>query len=472
MKIGRSDIVWSYMSQIFQFSASILILPIILVKLGHLEISLYYVFISIGLLINLIDFGLQPTISRVISYIYSGAQDLKKEGFNNSSKKDKINYSLLKSVIDCVKKVYRYMSILMFLIFSVIGSVYINSIIRGTNEEIMIAWFLYLISVCFNLYYYYYTPLLLGRGLIKQSHKTIVYSKLVYIFIAYIGVIYGFGLIAIALANLIGSFVNRVLSSKMFYDKHTVKELKNEIPTKNNKEILSIIWTTSYKMGLVSLGSFLTYRSNIFFATSFLSINLVASYGLTIQATTILVKIATLYFNTMIPKFNFLRFNGLENKYKNLFANSWGIMLGIYLIGSVVILLFGNNLLNFIGSETLFLENHLFIIILITFLLEINHGISMSFLSTKNTVEYYKSAIITGVGTIVLSFIFLEYLELGIYGVLLSQFIASLVYNNWKWPLEVQRELRLNYLDYLKIFIKDLNNTTSNGIRKVINNVK
>ncbi|KAF0819046.1 hypothetical protein KIS4809_2338 [Bacillus sp. ZZV12-4809] len=472
MKIGKSDIVWSYMSQIFQYAASLLILPIILVKLSQLEIAIWYVFVSIGLLINLVDFGFQPTISRFVSYIYSGAQDLKKEGFDNSEKTSTINYSLLKSVVISVRKIYRYMGILMLVLFSTVGSIYINSISDGTNVELMIAWFLYLLSACINLYYLYYTPLLLGRGLIKQSHKTIVISKLVYILIAYIGVIFGFGLIAVSLANLIGSLLNRIMSHKMFYDQHTIRELSSKIPTRKTKEILNIIWHSSYKMGLVSLGTFLTYRSNIFFASTYLSVTLVASYGLTIQVITVLVKVATLYFNTMLPKFNYLRFNGLHKEYKNLFANSWGVMVTLYLAGTAFIILIGNNLLELIGTETLFLDNNFTVIILLTFLLEINHGISMAFLSTKNTVEYYKSAFLTGVGTVVLSYIFLEYFGLGIYGILFSQFIASFVYNNWRWPLEVQRELGLGYLDYTKIFIKHFNYIIKNGIRKVISNVK
>lgn len=465
MDIDKKDIIWSYFSQILQFAASIIILPIVLIRLTEFDISMYYIFTSIGLFINLVDFGLQPTLSRFVSYIYSGAQTLIREGFVGSET-NSVNYRLLKELVVSVKRIYGFLTISILLILGTLGTFYISSLASQDYKTTMIAWFLYLISACFNLFYYYYTPLLIGRGLIKESHKTIVFSKLSYIFIAYIGVTLGYGLIAISLANLIGSFVNRFLSHIMFFDEETKRKFQTIDVRVRVKETLSIIGHSSIRMGLVSLGSFLTYRSNIFFASKYLSIEQVASYGLSIQIVTLLVKIATLFFNTMLPKFNNLRFLEKKDEYKRLFIMSWGIMVITYLSGATVIVLFGNSILEIIGSNALLLSDELLLFMLLTFLLEINHGISMSFLSTNNIIEYHRSSIFTGIATVVIAFISLEYLNLNVYGLLIAQFISSLAYNNWKWPLEVKKLLSSNYYEYIKTFV----NISKHELRKVRKN--
>ncbi|GAA4068745.1 O-unit flippase-like protein [Amphibacillus indicireducens] len=464
MDIDKKDIIWSYFSQILQFAASIIILPIVLIRLSEFDISMYYIFTSIGLFINLVDFGLQPTLSRFVSYIYSGAQTLIREGFVGSET-NSVNYRLLKELVVSVKRIYGFLTISILLILGTLGTFYISSLASQDYRTTMIAWILYLISACFNLFYYYYTPLLIGRGLIKESHKTIVFSKLSYILIAYIGVALGYGLIAISLANLIGSFVNRFLSHIMFFDEETKRKFQAIDVRVRVKETLSIIGHSSIRMGLVSLGTFLTYRSNIFFASKYLSIEQVASYGLSIQIVTLLVKIATLFFNTMLPKFNNLRFLEKKDEYKRLFIMSWGIMVITYLSGATVIVLFGNRILEIIGSNALLLSDELLLFMLLTFLLEINHGISMSFLSTNNIIEYHRSSIFTGIATVVIAFISLEYLNLNVYGLLIAQFISSLAYNNWKWPLEVKKLLSSNYYEYIKTFV-DISKHELRKVRK------
>jgi hypothetical protein len=168
----------------------------------------------------------------------------------------------------------------------------------------------------------------------------------------------------------------------------------------------------------------------------------------------------------MLPKFNNLRFLEKKDEYKRLFIMSWGIMVITYLSGATVIVLFGNRILEIIGSNALLLSDELLLFMLLTFLLEINHGISMSFLSTNNIIEYHRSSIFTGIATVVIAFISLEYLNLNVYGLLIAQFISSLAYNNWKWPLEVKKLLSSNYYEYIKTFV----NISKHELRKVRKN--
>jgi len=74
--ITQKDIIWSYAAQIFNFGAGILILPIVLKKLQTDELAIWYAFMTLNSFIMLVEAGFSPTISRNISYVYSGAEKL------------------------------------------------------------------------------------------------------------------------------------------------------------------------------------------------------------------------------------------------------------------------------------------------------------------------------------------------------------------------------------------------------------
>ena len=83
--------------------------------------------------------------------------------------------------------------------------------------------------------------------------------------------------------------------------------------------------------------------------------------------------------------------------------------------------------------------------------LETNHSIAGGILLTKNEVPFFKAGIISGIATIVLLFVFLHFTNLGILAMILAPAVSQLLYQNWKWPMEVHSELKITYIDIYKI---------------------
>lgn len=454
MKITNKDIIWSYSSQIFQMGASLFILPIILKKLSSDEVGIWYIFMSFSAMINLLDFGLSPTFSRNISYIFSGAKNLSAEGISSEISKE-IDYFLLKNTINSVKKIYMYISLTVIIIFGTLGSIYIKSLIQGNEnlnlDVIMYAWIIYIFSLAFNFYYYYFTPMLLGRGLIKESHKTIVFTKIGYLGIAYILIQFNYGLLGIAVANLVSSFINRVSSYKYFYDKKIKKKLeKIKCDKKEEKKITKIILKNSSKLGTVSIGAFLINKSSILIISKYVDLKIVANYGITLQIISLLTTISSVLFNTYLPIISYLRIQSKKIEIKEIFSKVICINYFIYLSGSLFLLNFGNKILEILKSNTLLLDNKYLIILLSIYFLEMNHSIAATLITTKNTVPFLKPALISGIIIVILILLSLNFTNLGLYGVILSQGLVQLAYNNWKWPVEVSKDLDMNYLKILK----------------------
>ena len=82
------------------------------------------------------------------------------------------------------------------------------------------------------------------------------------------------------------------------------------------------------------------------------------------------------------------------------------------------------------------------IVILIISFLEENHSIAGGFLLSKNEVPFYKASIVAGIVTVILLFVFLKILNLGVWAMILAPGVAQLIYQNWKWPLVLMKELK------------------------------
>jgi len=91
MNIGKRDVAWGYISLFLVQGINVILLPFILVFLSEKELGLWYTFTSLYGLAMLIDFGFQATISRNISYIWSGAENIKSTGYQHAQNYNKIN---------------------------------------------------------------------------------------------------------------------------------------------------------------------------------------------------------------------------------------------------------------------------------------------------------------------------------------------------------------------------------------------
>jgi O-antigen/teichoic acid export membrane protein len=451
IQITKKDMIWSYASYILQTGAGFFLLPIILNRLPSGELAIWYVFLSITALVNLLDFGLQPTIMRNVSYIFSGARTLTKNGIVVQKENLPIDYSLLKSLVRSIKRIYMIISFVIAGVMFSVGNMYIKSITDNmiNQDQILISWNIYIVSIVLNFYFYYYTPLLTGRGKIAESNQTIVLAKLTYITIATIGLLSGYGLISVAIGNLFGSLVNRATSFYYFYDKGIKENIKNTSAKEIN--LLPVLWNNAYKLGLVSIGAFLITKGNTLIATKYLSLEIVAQYGLTLQVIMVLSTVASIFFRTYLPKFNSYRMVDDTEGIKKDYSKSLFIMNLIYILGAVVILITGNVILNIIGSNTMLLSEIYTAIILLIIYLETNHGNCATLITTKNEVPFVKPALLSGLGVLILGLISVKYLELGILGLILAQGLVQLLYNNWKWPKEVFHDMNTNFFEIIKI---------------------
>lgn len=457
IKVTKKDISWNYANLFLTTAINIMLLPFVLKYLSSIEMGLWYVFTSFGLLAVLIDFGFSTTISRNVTFVWCGAEEIAKEGFTTDSKSSEPNYYLLFKLIKTSKMIYLILASVALIGLSTVGTVFINASAKEqiSQSDYMIAWIIYLFSVVINIYYAYWTPLLKGIGAIKESNQIVVIAKILQFVLTIIGLNIGYGLVAVSVAYFISNLVMRLVAIYLFNKYENVslnlsefKQLK--IPFKEKKDLFLAVWPNAYKQGLISLSNFIQKRVSVFLGSAYFGLEVAAKIGLTQQIFDIIMSIGNALFNTFIPLMSSERLKGDRDKLKKYYLKAAGLSAYIILIGGIAAIVVSPYLLNMINSETKLLPVYISILLLFENLLINNHTLAGAYIATGNRVPMYKSYILTSILVVGLQLMFIHYSTLGILGLVLGGLIANLLFNNWYWPMVSRKELDITVKEYFK----------------------
>ena len=390
------------------------------------------------------DFGFNTSFARNVSYVFSGVKTLKKEGYEKVVDVESVDYGLLAGTIRAMRYFYSRMAIVLFGLFAVVGTIYIHSLMTdysGDVREVYVAWIVVVVINCYNLYTLYYESLLNGRGLVKRVHQIIFAGNVVYILFAIVLIMMGGGLVAIVSSQAISVLLVRFLSKRAFFTKDIIDNLR-VAEGDDYKKILSAITPNAVKVGLTSLGGFIINKSSIFIGSLFVSLELMASYGITLQLLVVIGMMGGIVSRVYMPKVFQWRVEGRADLVKKMFYASSVVMFVVFALSGMIIVLWGDWMLGVLKSGTMLLPTGMLIMVWVQHYLEYNHANAAQYLLARNEVPFFKASLISALGVIVLLCVFVVWLDWGLLGMILAPTIVQAVYQNWKWPLEVVKEFR------------------------------
>jgi O-antigen/teichoic acid export membrane protein len=443
MHIDRKDVLWNYAATFLQIGAQVLLLPLILRALPRETVGIWTIFTTIIALVNLLDFGFNPTFTRNVTYVFSGAKVLKATGFEAVEENAEIDYGLLKGLIAAMRFFYSRMAVILLIALTTAGTWYINTVLKtytGNKPEIYAAWIILCAINAYSFYTLYYDALLQGRGFIKRSKQIAVAGQSVYLVTAAILIALKFGLVAIVSAQCLSVVIRRLLSYLVFYTAEIKKQLRNA-EKHIQKDILKAVYPNAVKLGMTWIGCTFTSRSPVVMGSLYLPLEVIASYGVTIQIINVISSIAYVYFGTYLPKIVQYRIQNDVCTIKNIYRKGRLVLLAVYILSGSALLLFGNWGLNLIGSRTPLLPRACIACALAFSLLELNQTLAGNILVVENKVPFFKAAFISGLLVVILMFVMFTLTNFGIWNVLLAPMIIEGAYQNWKWPLEAHKVL-------------------------------
>jgi O-antigen/teichoic acid export membrane protein len=441
--IGKQDVIWNYAATLLRIGLGVIILPFIIHFFSKDTVAVWNIFSIVIGLTGMFDFGFNPSFSRNISYVMSGVKCLQTKGFQ-SEVGNIIDYGLLKGIIYAMKWFYTRVALLILGLLVTVGTYYIYLVLQDYSDsksEVYISWFILCAVNAYSLYTYWYDALMQGMGLIKCSKQIQVLSNVIYLVVAICMIFLKFNLIAIVSAQALMVVIKRWLSYNAIFSPTFKRSLKNAIPN-SQKKIIKNIFPNAIRLGLTGIGSFFVTRSSVLIGSLYLSLDVMASYGVTFQIVTLISSVAAVYFSTYQPKIAQQRVYKNKKSIIKLFVRGNIMLLLVFLFCGIILVLWGADIFLLIGSKTPLMPRNFLIVTLVIYCLEAIHTLSASLLLTKNEVPFFKASLISGAATLLFLFIFLKFTSFGVWGLIIAPGIVQLAYQNWKWPLEAIKDLK------------------------------
>lgn len=439
--------MWGFCAQMLNIWAGLILIPLAASYVSVSELNLWINFVTIGALIQMLDFGFQQTVARNVTYVFSGATQLLKNGFHYISLDENApSTELLSSLFLTAKKFYKCVTIVASFILLSAGSLYIYKISKTnvTMSAAILSWFLFVFGCLIQIYFCYFNCFIHGRGDIILISKAQIYQRLVFIILGSLFLILNFKLIGLTFAFFVSTIVGR-LSAYKFFKRSDVSfcyAYKNVLA---QKKLFNILWHNSSRLGSTYVAAFFINRSGLLVASYYLGLKTSANYSLTSCILLAITACSLVPCQVSMPKLSLLNISSKLKEAREIYNKSCMYSALIFLIGILCLFVAKKFFLSMTAGPKTLLNNNFILIYGFILFLEVCHSNAANFLTTLNKVYFTKPAIISAISVFLLSLGLVKIW--GVFGIILSQGIVQLLYNNWKWPFEVHKHFK-NGLSY------------------------
>ena len=441
-RVSRSAVSWSLLAAALRFGSALLLLPLILWRIPPDELGLWYVFVSLGSLAALLDLGFAHTVTRSAGYLWAGSRLLLPFGIAEPPIETdptagaihrQPNLPMLSNLVASLRVYYLSVGALVLLLLITAGGVWIWHKSEGlaNAQSIRLAFLAYAIGVSLGLANSVWPSLLAGINAVKEAQQITAACLLAYFCLAVAGLLAGFGVWALVSATIVAAFAERLLGQAVFY---------RLVPLRSGKFDLSMLrtlWPNAWRTAAVGLGAFMVFQANTLICSAFLDLRTTASYGLSLQAVSLLVGLSDIWVRVRLPAINHLRAQGMVERIPAIFRPRIILALLTFGVGAAVLLLLGRPLLELLNARTQLLPAALLATLLLIQLLEMHHSLYGELVYSENVNPFVKPALISGLAIIILSVLLTP--RFGVWGMLFASGCVQLCYNNW-WP--VRRAIR------------------------------
>lgn len=449
----KTDIIWNYVGTIASMGSNFLLIPLLLVFLTTEQMGLWYVFIALSGLAQLLEFGFTSTLSRNIVYCLSGARRLTRQGCDSESVEPGVDWHLMRSVMRASKAVYAIMGLVGLVLASTLGSAYVFQVTAGfAVQGSLLSWCVFVASIFSNLYFLYCLTFLRGVGDIAGENKAKTLARVAQIVITAVLLIVGLGLLAASIGYFLYSFLLRLIANIEFGRHADLQEgLKSDTSRITQSEILEVLRTVSFvasRDGIVSLAWYGATQAASLISSIYFGLEETATYSVMLQFATAIHNISGTYIRSFFPAFQSASLSRDEESQRGILERGMSCYVALFVVGTIFASLLLPVLTLF--REDFVCDQALFYGIALYYFLLNQHSLYCCLIVSMNEIPYFKAYLIsTGCG-ILLSCLLCGIAKMGPWGLVIGQALPQLAYNNWRWPKYVLDRIGITYFRTLR----------------------
>jgi O-antigen/teichoic acid export membrane protein len=446
-RLRSSTVAWSWVFNGLRLATGLLLLPLVLRKLSTTELGMYYIFLSQVAVAPVIDFGFSPTILRFVSYAMGGAQMIQAHGVSKGTGSGP-NFGLLWQLFFTTRVLYRVMALIVLVTLGVWGTYIVELRIHETPSPNVtrVAWLITLIATVLNVYSSWAPVFLRGMDDVITSVRITVLASVVRFVLAVGLLLAGAGLMSLPLGDLAGSLIQQVIARGTCLRRLRCQPPPAKVGIWQN---LRTMWPNSWRLGLLSLGGYLTVNANMAICLSVLGLAANARYGLSIQLLGVIGGMASVWTQVKWPVIGQQR---ARQDYAAIQRTLWPRMWLQYLTFLVMaagLLLCGQPLLQWLGSGKQLLPWHWLALLALSSFLDTQVSIWGMLISTENRIPFLWPSVAASLLALALSLTLIHTTSLGLGAFVLAPLLAHSLFNYWYWPLYAAHGIQTTWAHFM-----------------------
>jgi O-antigen/teichoic acid export membrane protein len=380
----------------------------------------------------LLDLGFAHSLIRSTAYLWAGSRALLPFGIELDSTatttRRQPNLALLSDLVASLRVYYFAAGALLLLVLAALGGAWVWHKSAGlTNaESIRFAFLAYSAGLSLAFANSLWSSLLAGINAVKAAQQITAVCVAAYFCLAVAGLLLGWGIWAMVIATVVAGLAERLIGRVVF------RRLVSAPAGKFDFSILRVLWPNAWRTAGVGLGAFMIAQANTLICSAFLDLRTTASYGVSLQAVTLLVAISSVWVTSKLPVINHVRADGKVERIAALFRQRIALALLTFAVGAIILLSLGHPLLATLQARTELLPRTLLGTLLVIQLLEMHHSLYGELVYSENVNPFLKPALISGIAIVIASVLLTP--RFGVWGMLLAAGVVQLCFNNW-WPV-------------------------------------
>lgn len=400
-----------------------LVLPLVLVKFAPAEVMVWQLFATIITLQLLLDFGLAPTFSRMLSYTMGGARlhqlaDMRKP---LSARGQGVDPETFEAVYGSMKWLYTRFGVAILVLMSVGGTLFLLTPIAQSTapQEAWMAWGVMLCTSITTVWGNAYAAAIQGVNQIAILRRWEIITSLAQIASAFGVLMTGGGLLELVVVNqfwgVMGAWRNRQILLKLH------PELRHCRSSKHTP-VINALWPAAWRSGLGMLMSQGLIQVSGLIYSQMAAAAEVASYLLALRIITMITQFSQAPFYSKLPTLAAMQAQGKTAEQVALAQRGMAAAYWVFVAGIVPVLFFAQPLLQLIGSQVQFVSAPLWAIMGLAFFIERVGAMHLQLYSLTNHIVWHIANGVTGVLMVIL--VLLSYETLGIIAFPLAMLLA------------------------------------------------
>lgn len=400
-----------------------LVLPLVLVKFSPAEVAVWQLFATIITLQLLLDFGLAPTFSRMLSYTMGGArlEDLANMRKPSGKADHGPDPDTFKAVYGSMKWLYTRMGVAIMVMMGIGGTLFLLTPISQTQQpqESWLAWGVMLATSMTTVWGNAYAAAIQGVNQIAVMRRWEIITSVAQIASAFAVLIAGGGLLELVLVNqvwgVMGAWRNRQILLKLHPELHHCSSTKNP-------SVINALWPAAWRSGLGMLMSQGLIQVSGLFYSQMAPAAEVASYLLALRIITMVSQFSQAPFYSKLPTLAAMQAQGKTGEQVALAQRGMALAYWVFVAGVVPVLFLAQPLLQLIGSKVQFVSAPLWAVMGLAFFVERIGAMHIQLYSLTNHIVWHIANGVTGALMVIL--VLLGYSTLGIMAFPLAMLIA------------------------------------------------